>query len=354
MIDLRSDTVTQPTEAMREAMNAAPVGDDSRDGDPTVRQLEELAAAKTGKEASLFLPSGTMANLVALLAHTGRGGEVLLERQAHIIRSEMGGIAHLAGLFHRALPGHAGAIDLERLRAAISPGFGPSRLGTALICLETTHNDAGGRVLPLAYLAEVRALAQEHGIPVHVDGARLFNAAVALGVGADEIARHVDTVCFCVSKGLSAPVGALLCGSRAFVEKSKAYRRMVGGAMRQSGIVAAAGIVALEQMVDRLAEDHRTARLLAEGIHGIAPGLVDPSEVETNILFIALNGTGRSAIGCVEALKARGVLAGFAGPARLRLVTNRHITEADAEQAIAVFTEVLGEVRQTAEAAIRN
>ena len=341
MIDLRSDTVTQPTPAMREAMNDALVGDDSRDGDPTVRRLEELAAAKTGKEAALFMPSGTMANLVALLAHTGRGGEVLLERQSHIIRSELGGIAHLAGLFHKALPGHGGAIDLDCLRDAISPGFAPNRLGTALICLETTHNDAGGRVLPLAYLAEVQALAQEHGIPVHIDGARLFNAAVALGVGADKIARHVDSVCFCVSKGLSAPVGAVLVGSRAFIEKSKGYRRMVGGAMRQSGIVAAAGIIALEQMVDRLADDHRIARVLAEGIHRFAPDLVDPSVVETNIIFIDLAGTGLSAAGCAETLKARGVLAGIAGPARLRLVTNRHVTPDDAQAAIAAFEEVL-------------
>lgn len=354
MIDLRSDTVTQPTPAMRDAMNSAPVGDDSRDGDPTVRRLEELAAAKTGMEAALFLPSGTMANLVALLAHTGRGGEVLLERQSHIIRSELGGIAHLAGLFHKALPGHGGAIDLDCLREAISPGFAPNRLGTALICLETTHNDAGGRVLPLAYLAEVRALAQEHGIPVHIDGARLFNAAVALGVGADEIARHVDTVCFCVSKGLSAPVGALLAGSSAVIEKAKAYRRMVGGAMRQSGIVAAAGIVALEQMVDRLADDHQLARRLAEGLHRLDPNIVDPSVIETNIVFVDLTGTGLSAVACVEALKARRVLAGVAGPARLRLVTNRHVTPDDAEQAIAAFAEVLGDVRQTADSVARH
>src|SRR5580700_645691 len=202
-IDLRSDTVTLPTEHMQDAMAHAVLGDDSRDGDPTVRHLEELAAERTGKEAGLFLPSGTMTNLVALLAHTGRGVEVLLTTGSHISRTEMGGLATLASLFHRELPAPRGAMDLEALREALSPALLRNRLATGLVCIETTHNDAGGTVPSLEHMAAVREIARERGIPVHIDGARLFNAAAALGVKASEITAHGDTVAFCVSKGLS-------------------------------------------------------------------------------------------------------------------------------------------------------
>src|SRR5215216_5286834 len=245
MIDLRSDTVTLPTEEMYEAMRRAELGDDGREGDPTVRRLEQLAAEMTGKQAALFVTSGTMANLVALLTHGERGGEVLLDAGAHILRSEMGGIAQLAGLFHRTVPGERGAPDAAALREMLSPKLAPNRLGTSLVCLETTHNSAGGAVMSLPHLAALRELTAEQGVPLHIDGARLFNAGVALGVKADAIAQHADSVCFCVSKGLSAPFGSLLCGSAAFIERARGFRRMVGGAMRQAGMMAAAGIIAL-------------------------------------------------------------------------------------------------------------
>jgi len=255
MIDLRSDTVTQPTPAMLEAMHAATSGDDSRDGDPTVRALEALAAEITDKEAAAFMPSGTMTNLVALLTHARRGGEVLIEAGAHILHSEKGGIAAVAGLMHRGLRGERGAMDIDMMRAAITPA-------TALICLETTHNGAGGTVLPLAHMQAVHELAAQHRLPVHTDGARLFNAAVALGVPARQIAQHTDSVCFCISKGLSAPVGSLLCGSVQFIDQARAHRRMLGGNMRQSGMLAAAGIVALDTMVEIIEGPRRAGQPL--------------------------------------------------------------------------------------------
>ncbi|MBI2509562.1 MAG: threonine aldolase family protein, partial [Betaproteobacteria bacterium] len=245
MIDLRSDTVTRPTAAMLESMREASFGDDSRDGDTTVRKLETLAAERTGKEAGAFMPSGTMANLVAMLAHAQRGGEVLMEDGSHTLYAEFGGIAGVAGLFSRGIPGKRGAMDLDALREAVRP-VTRYHIGTALVWLENTHNRAGGAVLPLAHMRQVRELAREADVPVHLDGARIFNAAAALGVKADAIAQYADTACFCVSKGLSAPVGSVLCGTGAFIERARAYRRMIGGNLRQAGPIAAAGIVALE------------------------------------------------------------------------------------------------------------
>src|SRR5256714_13378517 len=295
MIDLRSDTVTLPTEEMREAMRRAELGDDSREGDPTVRRVEEAAAAITGKEAALFVASGTMSNLVALLAHTGRGGEVLLDGDCHIMRSEMGGIASLAGLFYRPIPSRRGAPDLEEVRERLSEKLGANKLATALVCVETTHNSAGGAVIPLDYLARLRALTSEKNVPVHIDGARIFNAAVALGVPAAEIARHGDSIGFCVSKGLSAPFGSVLCGPVALIERARAYRRMVGGGMRQAGVMAAAGIVALERMTDRLAEGHRPAKSIAQGLYAIDPHLTDPRPVATNTVMLEVGHTGSDA-----------------------------------------------------------
>ena len=340
MIDLRSDTVTLPTEEMREAMRHAELGDDSREGDPTVRRLEQLAAAMTGKDAGLFVASGTMSNLVALLAHTGRGGEVLLDTESHIVRSEMGGIASLAGLFYRTIPSRRGAPDLSALEERLSEKLERNRLATALVCVETTHNSAGGAVLPLDYLARLRALTHERHVPVHIDGARVFNAAVALGVPVAQIARHGDSVGFCVSKGLSAPFGSVLCGSAAFIERARAYRRMVGGAMRQAGVVAAAGVVALERMVDRLAEDHRRAKRLAEGLHAVDPRLVDPRQVETNIVMVEVGHTGADAKRWIASLDGKGLMAGAWSAQSLRLVTHRHIDDAAVEQALAIIRSV--------------
>lgn len=340
MIDLRSDTLTLPTEEMREAMHRAELGDDSRDGDPTARRLEELSAAMTGKEAGLFVTSGTMSNLVALLAHTGRGGEVLLDTESHFIRSEMGGIASLAGLFYRTIPSTRGAPNLPELQEQISERLAPNRLSTALVCVENTHNSAGGAILPLDYLAKLRALTSEKGVPLHMDGARLFNASVALGVPVAQVTRHCDSVGFCVSKGLSAPFGSVLCGSSAFIERAKAYRRMVGGAMRQAGVMAAAGVVALERMVDRLAEDHKRARRIAEGLHAVDPRLTDPKLVDTNIVMLEIGHTGADAKAWIAALQKQGLKAGAWSRKSLRLVTHRHIDDAAVEQTIAAVRAV--------------
>jgi threonine aldolase len=340
MIDLRSDTVTLPTEEMREAMRRAELGDDSREGDPTVRRLEAAAAAITGKESALFVASGTMSNLVALLAHTGRGGEVLLDRDCHIMRSEMGGIASLAGLFYRPITSRRGAPDLAEVGEHLSERLAPNRLATALVCVETTHNSAGGAALPLDYLARLRALTAASNVPVHIDGARLFNAAVAQNVPAAEIARHGDSVGFCVSKGLSAPFGSVLCGSAAFIERARAFRRMVGGGMRQAGVVAAAGIIALERMIDRLAEDHRRAKRLAEGLHALDPRLADPRLVETNIVMVEIGHTGADAKTWMAALEKAGLQCGAWNRRSVRLVTHRHIDDAAVDQALAIIRAV--------------
>ena len=285
----------------------------------------------------MLVASGTMSNLVCLLAHAQEGGEVLLDPESHILRSEMGGIARLAGLFHRVVPAQRGSLDVAALREMLSARLVPSRLATALVCVETTHNSAGGAVIPLASLAKVRAAADEHGVPVHIDGARLFNAAVALGVPAAEIARHGDSVGFCLSKALSAPVGSVVCGSAAFIERARAFRRMLGGAMRQAGVIAAAGIVALDTMVARLADDHRRARRIAEGLNALDRRLVDPRRVESNIVMVDLAATGADAGKWVPALTARGVRAGTWTRTQLRLVTHRHIADADVEGAVGAF-----------------
>ena len=339
MIDLRSDTVTRPTEAMLDAMASATFGDDSRDGDATVQKLEALAAAKTGKEAGAFMPSGTMTNLVAMLAHAQRGGEVLLEEGSHTLNAELGGITAVAGLFYRGLPGRRGAMDLDALNEAVRPTL-RNQMGTALIWMENTHNRAGGAVLPLAHMAEVRRIARENGVPVHIDGARLFNAAAALGVDAKDVAQHGDSVCFCVSKGLSAPVGSILCGSRAFIEKARAYRRMVGGNMRQSGPLAAAGIVALENMVGRLPEDHRTAKRFAQGLHKIDASIVDPATVETNLVRASMRASKRKAADWSAQLKERGVLVSPCTMWDLRFVTHRHIGDAEVDRALDAVTDL--------------
>ncbi|HYC12712.1 MAG TPA: GntG family PLP-dependent aldolase [Stellaceae bacterium] len=342
VIDLGSDTVTRPTERMLERMRNAELGDDGREGDPTVRALETLAAKRLGKEAGLFMPSGTMANLVSLLAHTGRGGEVLSDAGTHIFRSEMGGVAGLASLFHRAIPAKRGVMDLDALRENLRPALTPRSLFTALIVMETTHNDGGGAVLPLDYMAAVHRLANENGIPVHIDGARLFNAAVKLGVPVSAITAHGESACFCISKGLSAPVGSLLCGSTEFILRARAFRRMCGGNLRQAGVIAAAGIVSLEEMVDRLAEDHTRAKRLAEGLARVHPSLVDPALVETNIVRVDFEKSGRRAEDWVKALNERGIRAGAWSPWQIRLVTHRHVTDADVERVVGTMRELWG------------
>jgi threonine aldolase len=333
-IDLRSDTVTRPTEAMQEAMRSAELGDDGREGDPTVRRLEEIAAAKLGKEAALYMPSGTMTNLCSLLTHTSRGSEVILERTAHIIGYENAGMSLLGGLFYRPIPGSHGAMDTTALEFAFESGLASKHLAPALVCMETTHNTAGGAVLPLEHMAEVQRVARANGAKVHIDGARIFNAAVALGVDVASIASYGDSVCFCVSKGLSAPVGSLLCGTRTFIERARHFRRMLGGAMRQSGIVAAAGIVAIETMVERLREDHVHALRLAEGFAAIDRSLVNVADIQTNIVRVDISCSGWSAQQWVKALETEGVATSDYGRSQLRFVTHRHIGAAEVEAAV--------------------
>jgi threonine aldolase len=343
IVDLRSDTVTQPTPAMRQAMAQAPVGDDVYGEDPTINRLQEMAAAITGKEAGLLVPSGTMGNLAAILAHCGRGDEVILGKGAHTYLYEAGGVSALGGVHSCQLPNQPdGTLDLEDIRRAIRNTDDPHQPITRLISLENTHNRCGGVALSVEYTRAVGKLARDHGLAVHLDGARLFNAAVALGVPACELTAPVDSVTFCLSKALCAPVGSVLCGSQAFIDRALRIRKQLGGGMRQAGILAAAGIVALETMVDRLAEDHARARRLAEGLAGI-PGLVlDEGTPYTNMIFMNLAGdVPLNAEEVAGRLKERGVLAGVTGKRRFRLVTHYWIDDQAVEKAVCGFAAVL-------------
>ncbi len=346
-IDLRSDTVTRPTEAMYAAIASAPVGDDVMGEDPTVRRLEEVAAARLGKEAGLLLPSGTMANLAALMAHTRRGDEVILEAESHIFYYEAAGMAVAGSLMPRTLRGHHGALDPDEVAAAIRTDdvHFPR---TGLVCLENTHNRAGGTVLSLEQTRALCAVARAAGVPVHVDGARIFNAALALGVDAAALVADADSAMFSLSKGLSAPVGSVLVGSAAFIAAARRARKLLGGGMRQAGILAAAGLVALEQMVDRLAEDHAHARLLAERLAAVPGVAVDLATVQTNIVNFRTQPCGLEAPAFAARLRERGVLAGARDARTIRLVTHRHISAADVETA----AEAVRAVAATALAAL--
>ena len=333
-IDLRSDTVTQPTPAMREAMAKAIVGDDVYGEDPTVNRLEQVAAEKLNQPAALFVASGTMANLVALLTHCGRGDEVIVGSKSHTFVNEVGGMAALGGIQPYTLPNQPdGTLALDDIRGAIR-GDNVHWPRTRLITLENTHNSCYGTPLAPAYLSSVHELARSRGVKVHTDGARIFNAAIALGLPAAELARWTDTISFCLSKGLSAPVGSLLCGPLDFIEEARRQRKMVGGGMRQAGILAAAGLVALETMIDRLADDHANARYLAESIADI-PGIdLDPARVKTNIIFFDLEPGTPNAAQMAERLARAGVLIGPAGERRMRAVTHYGIERTDIDTAV--------------------
>lgn len=340
-IDLRSDTVTLPTPAMREAMKHAEVGDDVFGDDPTVKQLEALAASMTGKEAAVFVASGTMGNLASLLAHCDRGREVILGDESHIYHYENGSASALGGLVLHPVPTNPdGTLPLDGIEAAIHlPAHHYHFYHHAppgVICLENTHNRCGGRILPPAYFADVAAIARRHNLPVHLDGARLFNAAVASGRPLTDWTDHVSSVQLCLSKGLSAPVGSLICGSAAFVDRARWMRKILGGGMRQVGVIAAPGIVALTGMVARLSEDHRNARILAEGIAAL-PGIeLDPADVDTNIVVFRTPGV-EVAEAFAGALAEKGVWISDFGQGRLRVVTHYGITEADCRQAIDIM-----------------
>jgi threonine aldolase len=346
-VDLRSDTVTQPTPAMRDAMARAPVGDDVYGEDPTVNRLQELAAAITGKEAGLFVPSGTMGNLAAVLAHCNRGDEVILGNKSHTFLYEAGGISALGGVHSCQLNNQLdGTLDLDEIRSAIRPADHHHPV-SRLIALENTHNRCGGVAISVEYTQAVSELAHQHGLGVHLDGARLFNAAVALRVNAKDLSAPLDSLTFCLSKALCAPVGSVLCGPSAFIERAHRIRKQLGGGMRQAGILAAAGIIALETMVDRLAEDHLRASYLAEGLSCI-PGLVlDPGSPFTNMIFLNLaperrsKGTWLNAHQVAQRLEERGVRVGVVGTHRFRLVTHFWIDDASVEKAVKAFGEVV-------------
>jgi threonine aldolase len=330
IIDLRSDTVTQPTAEMRTAMFRAEVGDDVYGEDPTVIELEKLGARMTGKEAGLFVPSGTMGNQVAVLTHTQRGDEVICEADAHIYFYEVAGMSVLSGVQARTLPSVKGILSAETVEAAIRPRD-IHQPRSSLICLENTHNRAGGTCYPLDTLAAIRKVADRHEISVHMDGARLFNAAVAQGVKADKIAQYADSIQFCLSKGLCAPVGSLIVGRAEFIAKARRYRKLLGGGMRQAGILAAAGIIGLQSMVDRLAEDHANARLLAESLATVGFS-VDLSTVQTNIVIFDVSRMGLKAADFAAKLKKIGILASVFGEYRIRMVTHYGISEAEIKQ----------------------
>jgi threonine aldolase len=341
-IDLQSDTVTRPTPAMREAMARAEVGDDVYGNDPTVNRLQAMAAERVGHEAALFMASGTMANLVALLVHGERGAEVIVGSQSHIYLWEVGGMSALGGLHVRTVPNQPdGTLRVEDIEAAIRPDdiHCPR---TRLICLENTHGAAGGVPLTAEYTRRVAALARARGLRLHIDGARLFNASVALGSPARELAGAADSVMFCLSKGLSAPVGSMLCGSRAFIEEARRYRKQVGGAMRQVGVLAAAGIVALEVMVDRLAEDHALARALAEGLRRVPGLLLDEGAPLTNMVYFSLAPSVKLTDSAfVDRLRDRGVLVLLDEPRRFRLVTHAWISREDIPRAVGAIRDVI-------------
>lgn len=341
IIDLRSDTVTKPTAAMRQAMYEAEVGDDVLGDDSTVQRLEELAAARLGKEAALFVPSGTMGNLISLLVHCGRGEEVILGDQAHTYVYEAGGSSAVGSIHPRPLPNLPdGTIDLALLEASIRPDdiHAPR---TRLITLENTHNRCGGAVLPVTYMDAVAELAQRRGLALHLDGARVFNAAVALGVDVQALVAGCDSVSFCLSKGLGAPVGSVVVGSGPFIHEARRARKLVGGGMRQAGVIAAAGIVALTGMVDRLAEDHANARRLAEGIAGLPGVVLDPATVQTNIVIFTLGRANMTPQQLAGRLADHGVWLFAIGGQRLRAVTNYHVTAQDIERAIDAFAASL-------------
>jgi threonine aldolase len=338
-IDLRSDTVTKPTEAMRRAMAEAEVGDDVYGEDPTVNRLEERAAEIFGKDAALFVPTGTMGNQIAIRLHTQHGQEVICERRAHVVDWEMAMVSAFSGCQLRQVEGERGVLGWERIAAAIAAPIYYYRAQTGLIMLENTHNMAGGTVTPVAVAEGVWAGAKERGLPVHLDGARIFNAAVALDVPVAALTRGFATVMFCLSKGLCAPVGSLLVGSRALIDRGRSVRKMLGGGMRQAGVLAAAGVIALEEMPARLHEDHANARWMAEEIAEIDGCQIDLETVQTNIvIFRPMHGIATE---MVAELKSRGVLCGTAGPEEVRFVTHRDVDRAACERAVSALREIV-------------
>lgn len=341
-IDLRSDTVTLPTQAMREAISRAAVGDDVFEEDPTIKSLEEMAAERVGKEAALLTASGTMGNLACTLTHCNRGEEVILGDRSHIFLNEAGGMAALGGIHPHIIPNQPdGTIRPDDIVSAIR-GDNVHYPRTKLICLENTHNRCDGMALTPEYCDSVSELANKNGLKVHIDGARIFNAAVALGIDVKELTRGADSLSFCLSKGLSAPVGSLACGTRGFIAEARRTRKVLGGGMRQAGIIAAAGIEALDTMIDRLAEDHGNARRLAEGIDKIEGLSIDLARVQTNIIYFRVTSDRITGKQLLNRLDEKGVKTFLTGPDTFRMVTHYGIEENDIDTALAAIRAAVG------------
>jgi threonine aldolase len=342
-IDLRSDTVTLPTEEMLEAIRHAELGDDVYREDPTVNKLEEMAAEKMGKEAALLVTSGTQANLVSLMSNTKRGDLVILEAEAHMYWYEVGAISAIAGLLPWPVKSAFGALDPKDVEAAIRPRniHFPD---PALVCVENTHNRHGGTVITPEQLREISNVAKAHGLRLYMDGARIFNAAVALKVDVKALTRHLDNLMFCLSKGLSCPVGSLVVGTQEFIDRARKVRKVLGGGMRQAGIIAAPGIIALEKMIDRLEDDHVNAKRLAEGIAKTAGIAVDMKRVQTNMVLVDISGLGVADEVFLSKLKEKGVLASATSKNKVRMVTHRGIEQEHREKAIAAIANVADEV----------
>ncbi len=348
IIDLRSDTITKPTDAMRQAMAGAEVGDDVYGEDPSINRLQERAAEMLGKEAGLLMASGTMSNLVAVLSHCQRGDEVVMGDQAHIFWNESAGASALAGAQIRLVPnGPQGEISAGDLQAAIRPRGNVHMPPTTLVCLENTHNRCSGGVLTPQDTRAVAEVAHAAGAKVHLDGARVFNAAVALEVPASELVKDVDDVSFCLSKALSCPVGSVLCGDQDFIDEALRWRKMVGGGMRQAGILAAAGLIALDTMVDRLADDHANARRLAQGLANIDGLTVDPDSIQTNIVIFDVDQSVGMASDLINVLKEEDVLVSSPGPRSIRMVTHREVDSADIEDALARTAHAVGALKSS-------
>ena len=341
MIDLRSDTVTRPTPAMRRAMMEAEVGDDVYGEDPTVNRLEQKAAAITGKEAALFVPTGTMANTIAVKLHTHHGEEVICDSRSHVLNYELAMMAWFSGCVARPIATERGILKWDQVRREIRP-LGPHWAPTGLITIENTHNMAGGTVYPLAGIREISEGAHQCGLKVHMDGARIFNASAATGVPVSEIAAPADTVMFCVSKALGAPVGSLLAGSAEAMARARLYRKRLGGGMRQAGILAAAALVAISETPSRLPEDHANAQFLAQGLARI-PGIqADPAAVATNIVIFDVSGTELSSAEISARLKQRGVLLNGINEGQMRAVTHYDVSREDCQLALEAMAEAVG------------